>query len=134
MLVNDSSAIVAVIMNEPERAALLHRMGNAGRMLVSVGTIIETRVVLRNKGGEALVKTFDNVIQRPPWRIVPVDMEQADIADAAHVRFGKGTGHPAALNFGDLFAYALAKARGLPLLYKGADFAQTDIDSALDRA
>ena len=75
----------------------------------------------------------EHLLKRLNSRTVDVDAAQASLARDADIRFGKGTGHPAQLNFGDLFSYSLAKSRGIPLLFKGDDFAQTDILSALPR-
>jgi ribonuclease VapC len=77
------------------------------------------------------VVLVDDLLRLPCFEIVPPGAAEMDAAYAAFVAFGKGNGHPASLNFGDLFGYALAKARGLPLLYKGADFAETDIARAV---
>ena len=86
--------------------------------------------MLHRRGGAKLTKAIDLLLASNRFDVVPVDADQADIAQTAFVTYGKGTGHPAQLNFGDLFSYALAKARGVPLLYKGGDFARTDIAAA----
>ena len=100
------------------------------RILVSSATLVESRIVAHNKGRTRLVARLDKLLEVFDVEIVPPDAEQADIAHEAFVAYGKGRGHPAGLNFGDLFSYALAKARGVPLLYKGGDFAHTDIAAA----
>jgi ribonuclease VapC len=133
MIAVDTSALVAVIMGEPERAAFVDVFKRSGRMLISAASVMESRIVLRSRSGERLVALFNDVISQAEFEIIAVDTEQARLADAAFILYGKGSGHPAQLNFGDLFSYALAKARNVPLLYKGADFAQTDITDALER-
>lgn len=130
MIVVDSSALIAICLDEVERDQFMRAMDGAERILVSSGTLIETRMVAHNKGGTRLVEQLDNLLEAFAVDIVPADAEQAAIAHAAFLAYGKGRGHPAGLNFGDLFSYALAKARGVPLLYKGADFGRTDIPSA----
>ena len=105
-------------------------LSDADQTLISAGNLIELRIVCRNRGGDWLVSRTELLLTEYGIGVIPVDREQADIAHTAFTRFGKGTGHPAQLNYGDLFAYALAKARGIPLLFKGADFAATDIVAA----
>jgi ribonuclease VapC len=130
MIVADTSALIAIILDEPERDRFTASIAAAGRVGISVATVVETRVVLHRRGGAKLTKAIDLLLASNRFEVVPVDVEQADIAHAAFVTYGKGTGHPAGLNFGDLFSYALAKSRGVPLLYKGDDFARTDIAAA----
>jgi ribonuclease VapC len=130
MIVADTSALIAIILDEPERDRFTASIAAAGRVGISVATVVETRLVLHRRGGAKLTKAIDLLLSSNRFEVVAVDADQADIAHAAFVTYGKGTGHPAALNFGDLFSYALAKARGVPLLYKGDDFARTDIVAA----
>jgi ribonuclease VapC len=133
MIAVDTSALVAIIMDEPERAQFMEAFNRSRRILISAASVMESRIVLRSRGRERLVALFNDLLSQPEFEVVAVDGEQARLADAAFILFGKGSGHPAQLNFGDLFSYALAKARNVPLLYKGADFAQTDIADALAR-
>lgn len=130
MIAIDTSALVAILRNEPERAAFLKLLQRTDPVLISPGTIVECRLVCHRRGGEALVARLDDLLAAMAVEIVPIENNDLDIAHAAFVRYGKGSGHPAGLNFGDLFSYALAKSRGVPLLYKGRDFAATDILSA----
>jgi len=130
MIVADTSALIAIILNEPERDRFTASIAAAGRVGISVATVVETRLLLHRRGGAKLAKAIDLLLASDRFEVVAVDPDQADIAHAAFVAYGKGSGHPAQLNFGDLFSYALAKARGVPLLYKGDDFAQTDIVTA----
>jgi ribonuclease VapC len=88
-------------------------------------------MVVHGRRGERAVVLLDDVLRLPWFEMVPPGRDEMEAAYAAFVAFGRGSGHPAALNFGDLFSYALAKVRGLPLLFKRNDFAQTDIVTAL---
>jgi len=99
--------------------------------LVSSVTVVETRMVVHARRGQRAVVLVDDLFRLPCFEIVPPGAAETDAAYAAFVAFGKGNRHPASLNFGDLFGYALAKVRGLPLLFKGTDFAETDIARAV---
>lgn len=131
MIVADTSAIVAIAFAEPEREAFVAALERAERTLVSSVTAVEARMVVHARRGQRAVVLVDDLLRLPFFEIVPPGAAEMDAAYAAFVAFGKGNGHPAALNFGDVFSYALAKTRGLPLLYKGRDFAETDIASAV---
>lgn len=126
-MVLDSSALLAIFLGEPERKQFLDLMLQAGKRLVSAGNVLETGIVLEAKRGEAAGREFDLFLVRMKIEIAAVDAEQIEIARSAWRSFGKGR-HPAALNFGDCFAYALAKSLGEPLLAKGRDFALTDVE------
>ena len=130
MICVDTSAAIAILLDEAERIRFSKLLSDADQTLISAGNLIELRIVCRNRGGDWLVSRTELLLTEYGIGVIPVDREQADIAHTAFTRFGKGTGHPAQLNYGDLFAYALAKARGIPLLFKGADFAATDIVAA----
>ena len=131
ILVADSSALLAILLGEPERAGF-EELLLAHEVKISAGTLIETlRVVQLGLGPEGLAGV-DELLATTGAEIVPVDAEQVAMARDGMLRFGKGRGEePAVLNFGDLFAYALARRLGLPLLYKGNDFARTDVEPAL---
>ena len=131
MIVADTSAIVAIAFAEPERAAFVAALERAERTLVSSVTAVEARMVVHARRGQRAVVLVDDLLRLSFFEIVPPGAAEMDAAYAAFVAYGKGNGHPAALNFGDVFSYALAKTRGLPLLYKGRDFAETDIASAV---
>jgi ribonuclease VapC len=131
VIVADTSAIVAIAFAEPERAAFVAALERAERTLVSSVTAVEARMVVHARRGQRAVVLVDDLLRLPFFEIVPPGAAEMDAAYAAFVAYGKGNGHPAALNFGDVFSYALAKTRGLPLLYKGRDFAETDIASAV---
>jgi ribonuclease VapC len=130
MIVVDTSAIVAIAFGEAERDAFVQLIQDAGKVLISSVSVVETRMVVHGRRGERAVVLVDDLLRLPVFEIVAPGVEDAAAAYAAFVAFGKGSGHPAALNFGDVFSYALAKVRGLPLLFKGNDFSQTDIACA----
>ncbi|MFM7345843.1 MAG: type II toxin-antitoxin system VapC family toxin [Tagaea sp.] len=121
--------MIAILRDEPERRAF-EDIILFGRCAISVVGLVECAIVLRGVG--AVETRLDELVSRLRVETVPVDLAQGALAREAHRRFGKGTGHPAKLNFGDCFAYALAKTSGRPLLFKGADFALTDIEPAVN--
>jgi ribonuclease VapC len=127
--VADTSALVAIAFAEPEREAFLACVLQAEKVFVSTPTLIETRMVVHGRRGQRAVVLLDDFLRLSVFEVVAPGTEEAAAAYAAFVAFGKGSGHPAGLNFGDVFSYALAKVRNLPLLYKGEDFLQTDIRS-----
>ena len=130
MIVVDTSALVAIVFAEPEREAFVGVIEESGKTLISSVSVVEARMVVHGRRGERAVVLVDDLLRLPMFELLPPGIAEMDAAYAAFVAFGKGSGHPAALNFGDVFGYALAKVRGLPLLYKGADFGETDIASA----
>jgi ribonuclease VapC len=125
-MVIDTSALAAIFFAEPERDPFLAAITAAGSRLVSAATVLETGIVVESRQGEAAGRELDLFVVRADLHIVAVDPEQADLARSAWRKYGKGR-HPAALNFGDCFSYALAKSSSEPLLAKGTDFASTDI-------
>lgn len=129
MMVADTSAIVAVLNRELEGPAFLSAMVNDGEVLVSIATAVELMVVTMGIG-DAIYQSAVQFLERPFIRLAPMDEAQLWAATDACRRYGKGRGHPAQLNFGDTFAYALASVRGLSPLFKGDDFARTDITPA----
>jgi ribonuclease VapC len=132
MIVADTSAIVAIALAEPEREVFVRAIREADKTLVSTVSAVEARMVVHGRRGQRAVVLLDDLLRLPAFEMVPPGTAEMDAAYAAFVAFGRGSGHPAGLNFGDLFSYALAKVHGLPLLYKGNDFSQTDVPSALD--
>ena len=130
MIVVDTSALVAIAFAEPEREAFTRIIQKSNKALVSTVSVVETRMVVHSRRGQRAVILLDDLLRLPVFELIAPGQPEMDTAYAAFVSFGKGSGHPAALNFGDVFSYALAKVRGLALLYKGEDFAQTDIASA----
>lgn len=125
-MVIDTSALVAILLDEPERAELVAAIGAAGGTCLSVATFVETSIVLHARSGAQAVRHLDRFIDRAGIMVEPVSMAQGRLAREAFERFGKGR-HPAGLNFGDCFSYALAVERDEPLLFKGGDFAKTDV-------
>ncbi len=125
-MVIDTSALAAIFFGEPERQQFLDAITSSASRLISAANLFETGIVVESRQGEAAGREFDLFVVRANLQIVPVDAEQADLARMAWRKYGKGR-HPAALNFGDCFAYALAKFSGEPLLAKGSDFHLTDI-------
>lgn len=125
-MVIDTSALVAVLQDEPERRRITEALDAAETRLMSTASFVECSIILEARHGEAGRDAVDLFIAEAGIELVPVDAEQARVARRAFSQFGKGR-HPAALNFGDCFSYALAKTTGRPLLYKGADFARTDL-------
>lgn len=132
MIVVDTSAIVAIALGETEREVFLRAISTAGKALVSTASVVEARLVVHGRRGQRGVALLDDLLRSSFFEVVAPGKPEADAAYAAFVVYGKGSGHPAALNFGDLFSYALAKTKGLPLLFKGDDFARTDALSATD--
>ena len=127
-IVVDSSALVAILTGEADASELLDRLATASERCLSATNHLETRIVL-GYGRNLPSSHIEELIARWQIDIVPFDEALSDLAFAAYGRYGKGR-HPARLNLGDCAAYALAKARGWPLLYKGDDFAETDIERA----
>ncbi len=130
-MIIDSSAIVSILLEEPDAERFDSEILSATSPLMSTATYLETAMVVESRGGPEVGRVLDEWLQRSGIELVPVTLEQAQAARDAWRRYGKGN-HPAALNFGDCFVYALARTTGEPLLYKGADFAQTDVRSALE--
>ncbi len=124
----DTSAVVAILFEEPEMAEFAFLIEQASRKQMSVVSVLEAAMVLesRNRDNSA---DLDMFLHKASIRVVPFDIDQLALARVAFRRYGKGR-HPAALNFGDCAAYALAQWSGEPLLFKGADFAATDVADA----
>lgn len=118
--------MLAIFFAEPERQSFLELIRQDGSRLISAPNALESAIVLETRRGEVAGREFDLFLHRLRIEIVPVDAAQVEIARAGWRRFGKGR-HPASLNFGDCFAYALAKTSGEPLLTKGDDFPKTDV-------
>jgi ribonuclease VapC len=125
-MVLDTSAILAMLLNEPDAEALRIAVEEDPRRYVSSATVLETAIVIETRKGEAGGRELDLLLQKAEIEIVPVDADQIAEARRAYRRFGRGR-HAAGLNYGDLFAYALARALGEPLLFKGDDFIKTDV-------
>ena len=127
----DTSAIISVLLGEDDAESMVGALADAaGDIAISAATLVETKIVAQVKQGAAATADLRTLLTTVNADVIAVDADQAEIAAAAWMRFGRGR-HPAALNFGDCFSYALAKSLGVPLLFKGNDFTQTDIASAL---
>ena len=125
-MVLDTSALLALLLDEPEAEEFRAAVEEDTTRLVSAGNLLEAALVIEARKGEPGGRELDALIHKAEVVVVPVDAEQVSEARRAYRRFGKGR-HPAALNFGDVFAYALARTSGEPLLFKGDDFTKTDV-------
>ena len=125
-MVLDTSALLVLLLDEPEAEEFRAAVEEDTTRLVSAATLLETALVIEVRKGEPGGRELDALIHKAEVVVVPVDAEHVSEARRAYRRFGKGR-HAAGLNFGDLFAYALARTSGEPLLFKGDDFAKTDI-------
>jgi ribonuclease VapC len=126
-MVIDTSAIVAIALDEPDASEIEVQIVDDPVRLISAATVLEATMVIETRLGDAGGREFDLWMLKIRAEIVPVDAEQAEAARRAWRRYGKGR-HVAALNYGDCFSYALAITRGEPLLFKGVDFAKTDVN------
>ncbi len=132
-MIVDSSALVAILKLEPDRSRYTEAIQCADQRRMSAANWLETAIVVDGSRRPGLSRALDSFVAEAGFEIVPVSLEQARLARAAYRDFGKGSGHPARLNFGDCFAYALAQWLREPLLYKGEDFGHTDVRPALPR-
>ena len=130
-MIIDTSAIVAVLFAESNSARYERAIATAWPRRMSVVALLETAMVVESRGGPAAGQDLDLFLQEAEIELVPVTPEQTAVARLAWRRYGKGN-HPAALNFGDCFAYALAQETGEPLLFKGEDFLLTDVGRVAD--
>lgn len=129
MIVVDTSAVAAIFRREPEAFVFYERIGRAGSRFLPSSCLVEF-TMLRRYGGDRRT-WIATIIKAQEIQIASFTREMADIAADAAERYGRGTGHPARLNFGDCLSYAVAKHLGAPLLYKGDEFIHTDIESAI---
>ena len=129
-MILDTSALAAILFGEPEAALYTQLIHDADRCLISAANFLELCIVIESQIGPDASRQCDVFLRRADVIIEPFTVEQAHLARQAFLDFGKGR-HPAGLNFGDCFAYALAKITGAPLLFKGEDFKKTDIPAAL---
>lgn len=126
-MIIDSSAIIAILNDEPDAPAFARAIEQADRIQISSGTVLEATIVV----GRSRRAALDGFLALVAPTVLPVDAEHLEIARGAWTRFGRGSGSPARLNYADCFAYAAAKVTGEPLLFKGDDFIHTDIEAAL---
>jgi ribonuclease VapC len=130
-MIVDTSAIVAILRDEPDAVSFAKAIADAKICRVSAVTFVEAAAVIDGSYDPVASRRFDDFIREADFAIEAVTAEQARLAREAYKDFGKGSGHPARLNFGDCFAYALSQTLDEPLLFKGQDFNHTDISSAL---
>lgn len=130
-MIVDSSAMVAIIRGERDGARLAARLSESDSARMSAATLVELSIVIDRDSSPNSAALLDELFDRSGIEVVPFTAKHARIARRAYQEFGKGSGHRAGLNFGDCFAYALAKETGEPLLFKGDDFSHTDIVPAL---
>ena len=128
-MILDSSAVIAIVLGEPEARAFELAIQNGPRCLMSAASVLECAIVLRRRLGDAGASKLDQLIDRLPITVRPVELDQLQWARHAVETYGRGQ-HPAKLNFGDCFSYALAKSSGEPILFKGTDFSLTDLATA----
>jgi ribonuclease VapC len=129
-MIVDASAIIAILNDEPERRAFNEAVEKSDVCLISTAGFVEASIVMENSRGYEGLRDFDLWMAAAGIELAPIDADQAQIARQAFRQYGKGR-HPAGLNFGDCFSYALAQATGFPLLFKGEDFKKTDVQKAL---
>lgn len=129
----EPSAMLAILKEESDATLLMERLAVAPRKLVSVIGKVEAAISLGRsmKNHDIAPELVDGFCQQSGIEVVPVYPDLFDDVMKAYRRFGKGTGHPAGLNFGDCFSYAYSKRHGIPLLYKGDDFSRTDVEAAI---
>ena len=128
-MIVDSSAVLAILFDEPDSRRFASAIMEETPCRMSTATALESAIVLENRGGISAGSELDKLLRRASIELMPVNSEQFEVARAAWRLYGKGN-HPASLNFGDCFSYALAKTAGEPLLFKGNDFSRTDIEAA----
>ena len=127
-MIVDTSALLAILYAESDAAKFANALAFHAVRRMSAATYLETAIVIDRQRGVAAGRLFDALIGRAAIEIVDVTKEHADVARQGHLEFGKGR-HPAGLNYGDCFSYALAKVSGMPLLFKGDDFRLTDVEA-----
>lgn len=135
-MIVDTSAVVAILAGEPESETYRRALASAEAAKISAATLVELYAVVDSRSDPAQWRTVDTLLKALRIVTVPFDAEQAAVARQAYRDFGRGSGHPAKLNLGDCYTYALASTTGEPVLFKGDDFSRTDLVPALrpDRA
>jgi ribonuclease VapC len=131
-VIADTSAVIAILRDEPAAAACAAAIAQAPIRRISAANYVEAAVVIDASRDPVASRRFDDLIRAAQLVVEPVTEAHARLARDAYRDYGKGSGHPAQLNFGDCFAYALARATGEPLLFVGRDFTHTDLQPALD--
>ena len=131
-MIVDASVVIAILRDEPEAVAFATAIAAAKKRRISAVNYVEAAAVIDGSRDPVASRRYDDFIREAELTIEPVTERQAKIAREAYRDFGKGSGHPASLNFGDCFAYALARDRGEALLFKGKDFVHTDVAPAIE--
>ena len=126
MIVVDTSALIAILDKESDAALYAEAIADADAPLISTATLLEVNIVMLNRHGARAARMVDRLIQEAGFQVESFTVQHAELAREAYARYGKGR-QTAGLNYGDCFSYALAKATGLPLLFKGQDFSKTDV-------
>jgi ribonuclease VapC len=129
-MIVDTSALIAILKNEPEAESFSQAIEAAKAVRISAATYLETHIVVDGYKNPILKARLEEIFENPGIQVEPVTFEQAKIARLAYRDYGRGSGHPANLNFGDCFSYALAHDKREPMLWKGDDFGHTDIRPA----
>ena len=130
MIVVDASALIAILDKEPDAARYAEAIAEADAPLISAATLLELHIVMLNRHGARAAQIVERLIQDAAFQIENFTAQHVELAREAYARYGKGR-NTAGLNYGDCFSYALAKATGLPLLFKGRDFSKTDLVAVL---
>lgn len=130
-MIVDSSAVLAIVKDEPERHEFALAIERADAVRISAATYFEMAILIDSYKSPTLAARFEELMLRARAVIEPLTFEQARIARQAYRDYGKGSGHPAKLNFGDCFSYALAREKREPILFKGDDFGHTDLRPAV---
>jgi ribonuclease VapC len=131
MIVVDASAVLAVLLREDDRDVFASALSNADHLIISVASVFECSMKVQRNSSPNQDGKVDEFLRDSGFEVLPIGLIELAVARQAFGQYGKRMGHPAQLNFGDCFSYALAKTRDLPLLFKGNDFSQTDIVAAL---
>jgi ribonuclease VapC len=129
-MIVDTSALIAILAGEPDADVFVEAIARSDAPVLSAASYVETAVVVDARRDPALSRAFDRFLEESRLAVEAVTPRQAEIAREAYRDFGRGSGHPARLNFGDCFAYALARDKNQPLLFKGDDFRHTDVEPA----
>lgn len=129
-MVLDTSAVLAILLSEPEAPAMIRAIAKDGARLMGAPTFVEASAVLQARKGPGGVVALDSLLARLEVQMVPMSVAAAKLARLAYGRFGRGVGDPAVLNFGDCLAYGVAMSEREPLLFKGDDFGHTDVSVA----
>lgn len=129
-MIVDTSALVAILVGEEDADEMLETLVSASAPKISAATLVEAGIVLDSRSSPQQRRRLDDLLAVTGVEVVPFDARQAELARLAYSDFGRGSGHPAQLNLGDTFAYALHRVTGEPLLYKGRDFAEAGVERA----